>query len=101
LNVDTAVFGGVLEYMHDLESLAEWLAQHEALCVASYACAPSRHGILQRIRNRLDRFYYGYMNSYREEEIVALFERAGFRCIARDPWASQRVFLFVRPAARS
>jgi len=101
LDVDTAVFGGVLEYMHDLESLALWLARHVSTCVASYSCVPPTTGILPRLRDRFERFYYGYMNACSEEELVAIFERAGFRCIARDPWTSQRVFLFVhasRPA---
>jgi hypothetical protein len=100
LNVDTAIFGGVLEYIHDPESLVEWLAQHVSLCVASYACVPLGEGIFQRLRDRFNRFYYGYMNSYREEDLVDLFRRAGFRCIARDPWNSQRVFLFVNQRAR-
>lgn len=95
LNVDTSVFGGVLEYIHDVESLVEWLAQHVSLCVASYVGVPPRNGIFRRLRHRFDRFYFGYMNSYGEEELVDLFRRAGFRCIARDPWTSQRVFLFV------
>ena len=100
LNVDTAVFAGVLEYLHGVESLAEWLAQHVSLCVASYACVPPRKGSVQWLRKGFDRFYYGYMNSYGEEELVHLFRRAGFRCIARDPWTSQRVFLFVHQRAR-
>jgi len=100
LSVDTAVFGGVLEYVHDLESLVEWLAHHVSLCVASYACVPPGKGIVRRLRGRFDRFYYGYMNSYGEEEMVDLFQRAGFRCIARDPWTSQRVFLFVNQRPR-
>jgi hypothetical protein len=100
LNVDTAVFGGVLEYIHNIESLVEWLAQHVSLCVASYACVPSTKGIVPRLLDRFSRFYYGYMNSYGEEELVDLFRRAGFRCIARDPWTSQRVFLFVNQCTR-
>lgn len=99
LNVDTAVFGGVLEYIHDLESLAEWLARYVSVCVASYAYASRSRGIVQRLQDRFNRFYYGYMNSYREEELVDLFQRAGFRCIARDPWISQCVFLFVKQRA--
>lgn len=100
VNVDTAVFGGVLEYIHDVESLVEWLAEQVAACVASYACVPPRRRFGQRFLNSFDRFYYGYMNSYSEQEIVDIFRRAGFRCIARDPWDSQRVFLFVNQRPR-
>jgi hypothetical protein len=95
LNLDTAVFGGVLEYIHDLKSLAEWLGRYVSLCVASYASVHSNAGMVQRVRDGFDRFYFGYMNNYTEEEIVQIFRQAGFRCIARDPWTSQHVFLFV------
>jgi hypothetical protein len=40
------------------------------------------------------------MNSYTEEELVDLFQHAGFHCVARDPWTSQRVFLFVNQRPR-
>lgn len=101
LNVDTAVFSGVLEYIQDLESLVEWLARHVSLCVVSYACVLPRKVTVQRFRDRLYRFYHGYMNSYEEEELVDLFRRSGFNCIARDPWTSQRVFLFVNQRVRA
>ena len=99
LKVDTAVFGGVLEYMHDLESLVGWLAQQVSLCVASYSCTPES-GIVPKLQERFNRIYYGYMNSYREEELIDLFQRAGFKCMARDRWTSQQVFLFVNQQAR-
>ncbi len=100
LNVDTAVFGGVLEYIHDVESLVAWLAEQVSVCVASYACAPSTRKVIGRIRTRLDRFYYGYMNGFAEPQIVGVFERAGFRCQAMDSWGSQRIFLFVNERRR-
>jgi hypothetical protein len=93
LNIDTAVFGGVLEYMHDMESLVSWLAQQVSLCVASYSCTPDR-GMVSRLQEKFDRMYYGYMNSYMEAELVGLFRRAGFQCIARDRWTTQQIFLF-------
>lgn len=100
LNVDTAVFSGVLEYIHDLDSLVKWLAQQVSFCVASYACAQTSGRIVDQVRGRLERFYFGYMNNFREEELVDLFRRAGFRCNARDPWTSQRVFLFKNQRAQ-
>jgi hypothetical protein len=101
LGVDTAVFGGVLEYLHDLDSIAAWLGAHVQTCVASYSCVPEASGIGARLRDRFERYYYGYMNAHGEETIVALFARAGFRCIARDPWTNQRVFLFVKEPPNS
>jgi hypothetical protein len=100
LGVDTAVFGGVLEYVSDVESLAGWLSSHVSQCVVSYACDARRAGIVRRIADRLDRSYYGYMNSYREEELVHIFQRAGFRCQVRESWTNQRLFLFVSETQR-
>jgi hypothetical protein len=100
LNVDTAVFCGVLERLHDLESLAEWVARHFGSCVASYSCVPSSASAPQRFRHRLARFYYGHESSYSEEEIVGFFKRAGFCCIARDPSKSGRLFLFANQRTR-
>ena len=94
LNVDTAVFGGVLEYLQDLESLVEWLAQHVSLCVVSYACAPPRDGMFRLLRSSFDRYYYGYMNAYEEDQLIDIFRKGGFHCVARDLWTSQRLFLF-------
>jgi hypothetical protein len=95
LNVDTAVFFGALEYTRDLESLVVWLTQSVSLCVVSYACRENDQGVVRRFFAQCDRFYRGYRNGYRAEEVVDLFRRAGFRCIGHDPLTSLNVFLFV------
>jgi hypothetical protein len=97
LSVDTAVFGGVLEYIHDLESLIEWLAEHVSVCIASYAYVAPSLSLVGTVRDRLVRLYYGYMNRYSEEEFVDLFGRAGFICTARETWNSQLLFRFRKP----
>jgi len=96
LGADTAVFGGVLEYIHDVQSLVKWLAEHVSTCVASYACTSTEDRMASRMRHGTSRYYYGYMNSYSEADLISLFQRAGFRCIARDPWNAQRMFVFVK-----
>ncbi|MCI0463886.1 MAG: class I SAM-dependent methyltransferase, partial [Gemmataceae bacterium] len=96
LNVDTAVFGGVLEYIHDLGSLLEWLAGHVSCCVASYTCVPPAQSAAAAAKDRIDRLYYGYMNGYHEEELLELFRRAGFACVAQDSWTTQSLFRFVK-----
>jgi hypothetical protein len=95
LHVDTAVFFGALEYVRDLESLVFWLTQSVSLCVVSYACRADDQGAIRRFVAECARFYCGYRNGYREEEVVDLFRRAGFRCIGHDAWTSLHVFLFV------
>lgn len=93
LNADVAVFGGTLEYLSDLESVVEWLAQQVRYCVASYAYTDNENVL--GIRERLARCHHGYMNNYTEEELEQMFRRCGFICKAKEAWASQRIFLFV------
>jgi hypothetical protein len=97
---DGAVFSGVLEYIRDLESLIAWLSEQVSFCIASYAYVSTNQNTIQKIRERFDRLYYGYMNSYTEEELVKLFNRYGFVCKMEDTWTSQRIFLFVNGQIR-
>lgn len=93
---DVAVFGGVLEYIRDLPSLLQWLAGQVSVCAASYAYANPKTTLLEWVKDRWGRAYYGYLNSYTEEELVTLFEQAGFRCEKKDTWENQRLFLFAK-----
>lgn len=93
---DVAVFGGVLEYIRDLPPLLQWLAGQVSFCAASYEYLTPKTTRLQGIRERWGRAYHGYLNSYTEEGLVALFEQAGFRCEKKDTWENHRLFLFVK-----
>jgi len=89
-----AVFAGVLEYLRDVPAVIAWLAAHVTHCAASYSVAhPSR---LVRLAGSVRRTYYGYMNAYREADLLAIFARAGFACRRTDSWKDQRLFLFTR-----
>jgi methyltransferase family protein len=95
LQPDVAVFSGVLEYISDLPSLLRWLSTQVSFCVTSYVYAQSRPKTIQRREEVLRRAYTGFMNTYTEDELVALFRRSGFIPIkAEDTWGSQRLFLF-------
>jgi hypothetical protein len=93
---DVAVFIGVLEYIRDLPSLVHWLSQQVHHCAASYDFALTRPRTVRRTLERLQRAYYGYMNTYTEDDLVALFTRASFMCVQKDTWNDQRLFLFKR-----
>ena len=89
-----AVFAGVLEYLRDVPAVIAWLAAHVTHCAASYSVAhPS---MLVRLAGNVRRTYYGYMNAYREADLLAIFARAGFACRRTDSWNDQRLFLFTR-----
>jgi hypothetical protein len=94
LMASTAVFGGVLEYILDLDSLVKWLSDQFVCCIASYTDVIPVPSEAERVRQKLNRLYYGYMNNYTEEELVSLFEKYGFACVKRDTWTNQRLFLF-------
>jgi hypothetical protein len=94
LSPDVAVFAGVLEYVRDLPAVVEWLSNQVPVCVASYTCAESKRGTIRRLAETLCRSYYGYLNEYREEEIIALFQTYGFVCVKQDKWMAQLIFLF-------
>ena len=98
LNPDVAVFAGVLEYVRDLPAVVEWLSHQVAVCVASYTCAESKPGTIRRFVEVFRRSYYGYLNEYREEEIIEIFQRHGFVCVKKDRWTSQLIFLFTLSA---
>jgi hypothetical protein len=97
LRPEVAVFAGVLEYIRDVPSLVEWLAGHVRYCVASYALT-ERSGLVRTltaaVRRTYWRTYHGYMNSYSEAELLALFARSRFACLRIDSWNDQRLFLF-------
>lgn len=95
LQPDVAVFAGVLEYVRDLEALVKWLSQQVSLCIASYAYVEPTHNFVNGLRIRLDRAYYGYMNSFTEEQLQCIFEKYGFACSRRETWTNQTIFVFV------
>ncbi|ORA20737.1 hypothetical protein BST14_01835 [Mycobacterium arosiense ATCC BAA-1401 = DSM 45069] len=93
---DTAVLLGVLEYLVDVPEIIGWLARQIQVCVVSYVCksAGSLSGVLEMIhRNRA-----GWMNHYREEQIVELFQEQGFEQVSAETCSGNRLFVFVNPA---
>jgi hypothetical protein len=95
LKPDVAVFAGVLEYVRDLPAVVAWLSHQVPVCVMSYTCAESPRGTMRWLVEVLNRTYYGYLNEYREEEIIALFQSHGFVFVDEDRWTSQLIFRFT------
>jgi hypothetical protein len=95
LHANVAVFAGGLEYVRDVPSVVAWLSDHVRYCVASYAVA-RRSGAVRALAAGARRTYFGYMNSYSEMDLVALFRRGGFACLRTDSWNDQRLFLFAK-----
>jgi hypothetical protein len=98
--VDTAIFCGVLEYIADLPEVARWLSGWASLCIASYNCARSPAGTLQRMAEVARRARSGWVNTLSEAELTALFAAAGFDLVARHTWCEpgydEPIFVFRR-----
>jgi hypothetical protein len=92
-----AVFGGVLEYIHDVDAIIRWLDESGIkTIVMSFDPVPEKCRLMARRRESLRRSYFGYMNMLTEHDLVAAFERAGYRCEFREPWTTQIIFRFVK-----
>jgi hypothetical protein len=94
LKADVAVFGGVLEYMRDIPSLAQWLAGQTPTVITSYHCIKSRKCSWGRVAELLRRSYFGYLSHYTLDELNAAFERAGFQYVSTDTWENQQLLVF-------
>ena len=84
---DVAVFGGVLEYVHDVPRLISHLSNSVEIIVASYAVTDS---------NQENRRGNGWVNDLSSSDILALFEAAGFRMDCEDHWGTQSIYRFRR-----
>lgn len=87
---DVAVFGGVLEYLHDVRRVVAHVGRRVERIVVSYAVAQG--GLFRRFSRRAS----GWVNDFTSDELVRLFESEGFRCAQRETWQSQEIFCFVK-----
>jgi hypothetical protein len=93
---DVAVMIGVLEYVRDVPAVLDWLTKDVEIFIL--ACAPARtNGHSPRaLVETLRRARHGWMNSYREDEIFALFRERGFELTKDEDWLNQRLFVFAK-----
>ena len=100
LGLDTAVFGGVLEYIQNLESLVTWVTRDVSCCIASYECARTRRSDWRRVQEWVARARAGWVNTFHEDEFVELFQREGFAMVHRELWqtkdGAEPIFRFDR-----
>jgi hypothetical protein len=104
LRLDVAVFGGVLEYVSDLESVVLWLPHQVAMCIASYGCARSRPRTVGRFKETIRRTSAGWINTFTENDLVQIFGAAGYILAETHDWevaeSSERIFVFDAAARR-
>ncbi len=92
-----AVFGGVLEYIGDVGSIAEWLARNGIeTCIVSFDSFPEGLGLKERARERLRRRYFGYMNNLTERALLETFEMSRLTCVEKRTWTTQGIYRFVK-----
>jgi hypothetical protein len=100
LDLDTAVFVGVLEYIRNLESLVAWVTRDVSCCIVSYECARTRRSDWRRIQESVARARVGWVNTFHEDEFLELFQREGFAMVRRELWqtkdGAEPIFRFDR-----
>ncbi len=80
---DVAVFSGVLEYVNEVPKLISHLSDRVNVILASYAVTDT---------NKRDRRAQGWVNDYSSEELIQIFQDAGFHCEYTEQWESQMIF---------
>ena len=76
---DVAIFGGVLEYVFDISRLAEYVSETATIVIFSYSTGDFySRPVERRLR--------GWVNNFSGDEVVSIFERAGFVCEQRSYW---------------
>lgn len=95
---DVAVLIGVLEYLRDLPSVLDWLADTVTTCVLAYAPVTTTGYSPRAIAESVRRLRHGWMNSYRAPEIESFFRERGFTLVQNEDWEQQRLFVFTQPS---
>jgi len=98
--IDTAVFGGVLEYIQDLPELVRWLSKYVHRCIASYECAQPQDTFWRNLRQCQARVCTGWVNNFQEHEFIRLFEAQDLKLVRREIWRTKEgdepLFVFQR-----
>src|SRR5215471_6703972 len=99
-NIDTAVFGGVLEYVQNLPELVCWLSKYVHQCIASYECSQPHQHFWQQLRQCKARVSAGWVNSFQEDEFISMFEAQDLKLVRREMWHTKEgdepLFLFQK-----
>lgn len=101
---DAAVIMGVFEYLTDVPGVVDWLGGMVSTVVLSYACPDTAHQSRRAALGTVDRVSRGWMNSYREDELRAMFAGSGFASTHEESWSQDdgyqhRMFVFSKNAS--
>jgi hypothetical protein len=97
-----AVFSGVLEYVVDVRGVLRWLAPHVDRIAVSYNVAPEAGGSASRLQTAAARLSAGWVNSFTDAELRAIFRDASYRCAidcAVEGERDERIYVFARSSA--
>ena len=86
---DVAFLAGVLEYIHDVDRLARYLSENFQTVILSYVTLDG-----ERSLKLADRRSRGWVNDYRTEELVLIFEDKGYQMEEKGAWKTQSLFRF-------
>jgi hypothetical protein len=94
---DVAVILGVLEYLHNVPEVIDWLAKQVRVCVLSYVCMEVKRFSLRGVRQAIGRrLGTRWMNNYNEEQLRSLFQERGFEQLSVETCIGNRLFVFAQ-----
>lgn len=85
---DVAFFSGVLEYIHDLPGLFNWLRGQVSQVVFSYATYEHTPSLLERRQN-------GWVNDLTDDQVMQITKQAGFQGGAVTRWRGHVIFVMT------
>lgn len=90
IRADVAVFSGVLEYLFDVPRVIGWLSGQARAIVCSYAVSdnPDHQGLM--------RLHNGWVNAFRERDLVRIMKEHGYRQVWSGRWYGQRLYRFEK-----
>jgi hypothetical protein len=86
---DVAVFSGVLEYIHNLPALFDWLHSNFERVIFSYATLEHTPSLIARREN-------GWVNDLIQDQVDAIIAQAGFQGGAVTRWRGHVIYVVTR-----
>jgi hypothetical protein len=93
---DVAVLLGVVEYLRDVPTVLDWLAELVPVCVLGFKPAKFNGNSPRALLETVLRRRAGWINNYSEQDVRSFYRERGFELQRDENWENQRLFVFSR-----
>ena len=87
-NYNYAIFSGVLEYVNNVPRLIQHLTNNIDIFIISYEVLKDDITLKRGIQ--------GWVNSYKERELLNIFENNGYKLTDKSSWLNQGIYVFKK-----